>query len=437
MPDHSMMAYVDWLFGILSAPMGWIGAAIAALGTVGLAVLLWRTASVGRGRTVAVMLVGGLGASAALVAPYLLAVSRSRSPLGAFKVQVANIVLPPLDSDRFAAPMRLQIWFPYKGASVSKVTAQSCADLLSLPLASAGNPKRLVLYMPHYKGQGDDNKGRLSYLASYGYIVAAFDDIARGDIPSDAKNEGEARRFTFQASTQADYEHALSLFDIRVKRQAEKSLSGLDRLADCAATNAASPWSNAVDYAHVGFLGFSFGGSTAAEAATMDVRIAAVVNLEGNLYDRAFAGHVAVPYLYVMSGRSIPTMKSMMSNDPEKRYLERLDARSMRETARLAARKGSTGIRVNGSLHTSFSDAVLDPHASRFWLFRNPIAFYNAVNRYTLDFFDVHLRGEPPALIDRPSSNIPVVQTFRDIGMTPDEGMALPPRQDAAGAPIK
>jgi dienelactone hydrolase len=289
--------------------------------------------------------------------------------------------------------------------------------------------------MPHLKGLGDDSIGRLSYLASHGYIVAAFDDIARGNIPKDAEGEKESREFTFQPSTQVDYEHALLLFDIRAKRQAEKSLSGLDRLTHCAATNTASPWSKTVDYSRVGYLGFSFGGSTAAEAAAMDDRIAAVVNLEGNLYGQALAGHVAAPYLYVMSGEPIPTMKSMMSSNLDERYLARLNARSLHETARLAARKGSAGIRINGSLHTAFSDAVLEPHASRYWVFNNPVAFYNAVNRYTLDFFDVHLRGRPPVLVDLPSSTIPAVQTFRDIGMTPHEGKALPPRQNAAGIP--
>jgi dienelactone hydrolase len=349
---------------------------------------------------------------------------------------LANIVLPPLDPDRFAAPMRLRIWFPRDSLSISNVAMKSCGDLLSAPLSSTDHPKRLILYMPHFKGLGDDNQGRLSYLASYGYIVVAFDDIARGNIPKDAESEGEAREATFHPSTQSEYAHALALFDIRARRQAEKSLSGLDRLAHCAATNTQSPWSNAVNYTHVGFLGFSFGGSTAAEAAAMDDRVVAVVNLEGNLYGRALAGYMTAPYLYVMSGDAIPIMKSMMSSNPDDRYLARLNARSIRETERLAAREGSIGILISGSKHTSFSDAVLEPHASRYWVFSNPIAFYNAVNRYTLEFFDHHLQGRTPVLVDRRFTHIPAVQTFRDIEMTPGKEGFLPPGQ-AAGIPKK
>jgi hypothetical protein len=66
-------------------------------------------------------------------------------------------------------------------------------------------------------------------------------------------------------------------------------------------------------------------------------------------------------------------------------------------------------------------------------VFQNPVAFYNAVNRYTLAFFDVHIKGRPPMLLDRRSSEYPVVQTFRDLGMAPREGRILPPSKDAVG----
>ncbi len=332
----------------------------------------------------------------------------------------------------------MQIWYPATATNQRAATANTCAQLQVLPLANAENARRLILYMPHFGGVGGDNSQRLSYLASYGYIAVAFDDIALDEARADAKPEEEdARLFTWHVSTQADYERAMSLSDMRVRLQAEKALSGLNRLGACAAAAPASPWSKTVDYAHVGFLGFSFGGSTAAEAGAIDARVVAVANLDGSLFGQAYAGRLAVPYLYVMGDRPTPTMASMMSKDPEERYGSRLAARDLRVQARLAARQGSAGIRIKGSVHASLSDAVLEPHASRLWLFRNPIAFYNAANRYTLDFFNVHLRGEAAALVDQRSSSIPVVQTLREAGITPDNGTALPPVQDAAGAPVQ
>jgi dienelactone hydrolase len=291
--------------------------------------------------------------------------------------------------------------------------------------------------MPHLTGLGDDNAARLTYLASYGYVVVAFNDIAQDNaVPAGAPEDQGGSLFTWRMTTQADYDHFLSLTDARVKRQAEKALSGLDRLAACANENVASPWSATIDYAHVGFLGYSFGGATAAEAAAMDPRIVAVASLDGALYGQAFAGHLAVPYLYVLSGRAQPAMKSMMSDDPQERYFARLDARDLRAQARLVARKGSAGIRVDGSPHTSFSDAALEPHLSRLWLFKNPIEFSNAVDLYTRDFFDARLRKQSPALIEKRSSQMPRVLTFNDMGMAQDGNLAWLPAQDAAGAPL-
>ena len=275
------MAYVDWVFGVLSGRMGWIPAVLAVLCTVGLAVFVLRAKLAHRGRWLAGALGAGLALSVALAAPYALAASRSKSPLGPFEVQRAIAVLPPLAADQFAAPIRMQIWYPTTGMNPRAATANTCAQLQALPLANAENARRLILYMPHFGGVGSDNSQRLSYLASYGYIAVAFDDIALDEVRADAKPEEEdARLFTWHVSTQADYERAMSLSDLRVRLQAEKALSGLNRLGACAAAAPASPWSKTVDYAHVGFLGFSFGGSTAAEAGAIDARIVAVANLD-------------------------------------------------------------------------------------------------------------------------------------------------------------
>jgi hypothetical protein len=237
--------------------------------------------------------------------------------------------------------------------------------------------------------------------------------------------------------TEEDLDETRLLDDLRVRAQADKALSGLDRLAACAAGHSGSPWTGAVDYAHVGFLGYSFGGSTAAEAAVMDSRIVAVVNLDGNLFGQALAGRLPVPYLYVMSDRPLPTITSMMSEDRNERYESRMDARDRPEQARLTARVGSAGIVIKGSVHASLSDAVLEPHLSRLWILKNPIAFFNATNLYTRYFFDLHLRGQNVTLIDpgRPKSS--VVQTFEEIGFTPDRHFALPPAQDANGVTMR
>jgi dienelactone hydrolase len=426
------MRYVDYLFCILSGRIGGIAGIAVAAGTIGLAFVVSRRKLAQQGCRLPGIIVGGSLLSAALAAPYVLTASRSETARGHFEVQQAIVVLPSLGSDRFPAPILTQIWFPVKGAPGQTSTLESCSQLVSLPLADGGNPRRLLLYMPHFGSLRNDNAARLSYLASYGYIAIAFDDIAQDAAPLGAtREEEEVRLRMWHVVTQEDFETTLRLNDIRVWRQAEKALGGLDRLAACAAARVGSPWNNTVDYAHVGFLGYSFGGSTAAEAAVMDHRVIAVVNLDGNLFGHALAGGLAAPYLYVMSDRPVMTLSSMMSKDPNERYGSRIDARDRHEQARLAARKGSAGIRIKGSVHASLSDAALEPHVSRLWLLDNPVVVSNAVNLYTRDFFDVHLRGQKATLIDQRNSKVPLVQTFEEIGVTPDRNFPVPPLQGA------
>ena len=126
--------------------------------------------------------------------------------------------------------------------------------------------------------------------------IAALDPAAvvvKGDLTSNG--------------TQAEFEAGVAHFNMRVRRQAEKALRGLDLLTACAAGAKNSVWKSSLDYTHVGFLGFSFGGATAAEASALDSRIAAVANLDGNFFGQAFTGGVRAPYLFVMSGRSFGT----------------------------------------------------------------------------------------------------------------------------------
>ena len=429
------MIYADYLFGILSGRTGTIFGIVLAVGVTCLTIIIFRATRMSQHGWLAGIIMGGFLLSAVLAVPYVVAQSRGKRVLGTFKVQRTLVILPPTGSDSFPAPILMEIWFPTPDASGRIETVESCLQLQLLPLAHARNSRRVVLYMPHFGGLRNDNSARLSYLASYGYFVVAFDDIAQDAVPPDATpEEEEVRLRTWHVLTQQDFDRTVWLDDIRVKRQAEKALDGLDRLAACADAHRGSLSDNAVDYDHVGFLGYSFGGSTAAEAAVMDRRIVAVVNLDGHLFGQALAGRLTAPYLYVMSDRPVVARRSMASQNTGKQFDWEMDARDLREQVRLAARNGSAGIVVKDSIHASFSDAVLEPHASRLWLFDHPIASFNAVNLYTREFFDTYLKGEKIGWVQHPHESIPLVETFQQIGFRADSELVLAPTQAAHAA---
>jgi len=267
---------------------------------------------------------------------------RAQDPPGPHMVRTASITLSEAGKNNSAGPVGMHLWYPADDKPGPDAPVSDCAGLLSLPLAADDNARRLILYMPHLAGPADDNSARLAYLASHGYVIVAFDDIALDPASSDATPEDEAIRFERgEFRTQAEFDAGVARFNMRVRRQAEKALRGLDLLTACAAGAKNSVWTSSVDYSHVGFLGFSFGGATAAEASALDARVAAVANLDGNLFGQAFAGGVRAPYLFVMSGRSFGTTELMNQDDALERYHWRTWSRDLHEQKRLIARAGS------------------------------------------------------------------------------------------------
>ncbi len=77
---------------------------------------------------------------------------------------------------------------------------------------------------------------------------------------------------------------------------------------------------------------------------------------------------------------------------------------------------------------------VFEPHASRLWVLKNPIAFYNAVNLYTRTFFDTRLRGGGSSDTIAPIADI-TPDRFKFVErLGPDS--PWPPLQGPDGAPL-
>ncbi|MBC2665148.1 hypothetical protein H7F51_06430 [Novosphingobium flavum] len=401
-----MNAILDRLFVLLSGELCWtaplaVGLGLLALGCCGLVSARWRPG----------LLLVGLGIGGAALAPFLLAQARAPGSPGPYPVYRATV----------SGPIGFDLWLPARPGRAGAAIVSDCSGLDGLPLAAAeGEKRRIVLYMPHFKGARDDNSVRLRHLAAHGYIVAAFDDIGldRPRRDADARQE-QARLHDWLYASQADYDRTVALNDLRVGLQARKALAGLDWLAACAARPEASGWNGLVDHRAVAFMGFSFGGATAAEAAMIDPRVAAVISLDGSLFGRAAAGQMRAPYLYIRSNDAVPAMSDLTSGKPRDMFNARLMARHLQQQAALAARAGSAGIRITGTAHGSFSDALFEPHASRLWLLNDPNTTFDAADSYILDFLDGHLRGRPMTLIGRAGPRLPRVETLRGIGLVP------------------
>jgi len=441
---------LDRIFRILSGGYGVIGAMIVALFSIGYLLLPRRLLPMSLCRNPIGPGAFGLFLSALLILPFGLKEYRQFTfpKKGDFQVRRLTLTLAP-PSGATSSPMTMDLWFPTTGSpsqserNADSAAGHSCADIAAQSLGGDGGSKRrLVLYMPHFRGSRDDNTRRLMQLASQGYVVAAFDDINL-DPPLYRPRplEEEARLHTWPYASQAQFDHTVMLNNIRVRLAAQKALTGLDMLAHCAAAMGQSAWRDSVDYTHVGFIGYSLGGAAAAEAAVMDPRIIAVVSLDGSLFGRAFTEPFNAAYFYVMrdwwgSGSQfvMPTRRLLNSDDLDERYFWRFEGRHVRREAELAARPGSAGIVVENTKHINFGDAVFEPHLSKAWLLRDPGRQFADVNRLVIAFLDARLRGRRETLADNPISTVEGVRTFRELGMVPGGGFRFP--QDQFGAPM-
>ncbi len=423
-----MIGFLDAIFVALSGASGWFAAAImAAIGTV---ILLRPPSFITRHPRLRLSMFGiAMLLCIGFAVPPSLVALRPLAPNGPYQPAFAEVTLPRDAPDAYRGPIYVRLWYP-AAAKQSERDVQTCEALDALPLTREEDPTRAILYAPHFRGPGYDNSARVSYLASHGYIIVALNDVWL-DPPIEATPEEEAARLhDWPFATDQEYARTLSLNDIRVRLQAVKALAALDRLSACARRIPAPNWLGSVNFDRVGFLGYSIGGAAAAEAATLDPRIAAVVNLDGDLFGQALLGKVSAPYLDFTRDYPVPDAAALNASSPQERYPSRLLAREFRERIHLAARPGSAGVRILRSDHSSFSDAALEPHLSRVWLLDNPINFYNAINLYSRDFFDVHLKGRKPALFDRERSSLPSAVTYREIGFYPGGPVALPPARE-------
>lgn len=265
-------------------------------------------------------------------------------------------------------PIGVRVWFPQRETHA---------------------PRRLLLAASGFGGDRDQIALILAALASEGYIVVAFDDLSHMPAPAD---ESAEQRFLREGpndySSARAYAKTLAASETRVDLEASKALRILDRFSRIANAPGAA-WGSRVDVSRVGFIGYSFGGAVAAEAAARDHRIGAVVNLDGSLFGQAARdGIVQGPYLLILSDMHfrLPVPHSW------RRTVEYMEIdRELDMAAAQAQQPDSEIFEAPLSEHDMFTDAYFNRSHARQWLTVTPMDAHEFVLRRVRNFLARHL----------------------------------------------
>ncbi len=332
---------------------------------------------------------------------------------GPFQVTAVNAaLLAPAAND---PPVLVQIWYPAAAnLPPANLVSQSsapvaCARVMDGPrLPDARSNFPILLYAPGNGGVRDENASTAAELASHGYVVVAIDDIDRDQRSPTAADDWQPLNYDF-SSIEA-FKTMLQTGDRKVRRQAEKALTALDRLKACADAD----WRARIQYDRIGFFGFSFGGATAAEAGTFDPRVVAVANLDGDLFGRAAFGDLDKPYLIILTKDAVfPVPRQIQSPNPKIRFEAELMARDLREEVRLANRPSGFGFRILESLHENLSDQIFKRRFFKSWLLTHPYRVKSIRDAYLLAFFDTYVRDKPSSLLTQRPSPFPEVEVLK------------------------
>lgn len=222
----------------------------------------------------------------------------------------------------------------------------------------------LVLFAPGWGGESGQSQSLLEALASHGYVLVAFDDVALDPPEPGASAAREAARTAVADWTsEAALLRTRAVGDVRVQLEVDKARQVLDALTALHARGVAALAQ--LDLSRVGILGFSFGGAVAAEATLADPRIRAAVNLDGWLFGEAVTRAVTKPYLLVTSEEAFPEEAALHAADDETRLTAAWCLRDRALHARMLGQPSFAWWLLEGAEHGDFTDALLSPRLAQ------------------------------------------------------------------------
>jgi pimeloyl-ACP methyl ester carboxylesterase len=180
-----------------------------------------------------------------------------------------------------------------------------------------------------------------------------------------------------------------------------------------------------VDLKRVGALGYSVGGSSVMQAALMEPRIVAVINVDGALFADAVDRLGNHAYLLISSREAFPTREELASSDPFTRNYAHISAIDLPRNGQRISRPDNYWVLVKEADHADLSDELFAwsrPKMLRTNFARN--AMNAAIGKYEVAFFQSVLLKEPGPLLALLAESSQTVRRITSI--SPPSGVGGP-----------
>ena len=242
-------------------------------------------------------------------------------------------------------------------------------------------------------------------LASHGYVVVGFDAPYRTSIVVLPDGRVVSQPSTYNLEAVPETERA-ALAERLMRMWTADIAFAIEKLARLNDGDPSGRFTGRLDLTHLGVLGHSLGGATAADFCHEDSRCKAGIDLDGQLLGPVAQEGLRQPFMFLLE--DIRHANDATSRD----ILDRIE--SMYERLPTDSRIRLT---VAGANHFSFSDQILlkSPFLLRAMRGMGAIGALEGrrglsiTGDYVRTFFDVYLKGYPRASLDALARKYPEV----------------------------
>jgi dienelactone hydrolase len=344
-------------------------------------------------------------------------------PTGPFQVGTVLFDINPSGkgpvSSKGACPVSAQLWYPaergsgdgrapYNPAGSGLLSAERwvrTSATLNAALSSSLTRYPVLLSLPGWAGSRTENTTFVQDLASRGFVVAAigYEDPACAGIDRSAAG---AAATAMDLSSQAAFEHTLSVANQKIERVANSASHVLDALERLDRADPIGRFRGRLDLDRVGVVGYSLGGAIAMQACWQDHRLKAAVNIDGWFLGAAPGGWIEQPLMIISDDGPAPTPADLNHPDPAHRYHAVLDDATDRRMTSEFAQHGGLLVAILGSVHQDFSDMAYVSRLALLERRRPDGAAIRTAADYSAAFFGHALKGEDSPLFSNPPPSV-------------------------------